>query len=359
MATISERYAQYTPLRNDLEIVTKDTTDLMALKRRCELLISSARPYVQVRREAVEAVEAGRKMPGSMVFWMLSAFVVGIMVAYLREYLDTSISSEYDVRRHLNLPVFGIVPYIDGERLSMRLEPNSSLGEMFNAAATLIRTALLEGGYNCIAVCSANPQEGKTTVSVNLATAFARKGLRTLLIDGDMRRPEVHNMLKLDNSRGLSGVLDGRLKVMGLTPADSAAKEERPMSFNQIFMGCEVENLYVLPSGPLPASAATLIETARFEQLLSEARKAMDIVILDTPPICTVSDALTLTTKVDANIFVVGAGMSEQRDVTWAKHLLANVHARMLGVILTMSRKRARVEYYYYYGDQKKVREQI
>lgn len=358
MAQISHRYAQYTPLKREIDALVQDTKDLTGLKRRCEMLISSAQPYVEVHREAIEATPTGRRTPTSALLWLLSAAIVGLMVAYLREYLDTSIVTASNVRKHLNLPLIAIVPYLTRERLVVSEGAPGDLKETYNAAATIIRATLLESGFNTVGVCSANPQEGKTTISINLAVAFARKGLRTLLIDANMRHPKIHELLRIDNSRGLSTLLADRTRAAGISPAPSAGKEEEKVPLSQFVQPCAIEGLFIIPSGPLPSNPTPLLESPRFEELIAEAKKTMDLVIVDSPPVRTFSDALTLSTRVEANIFVVGAGLSRQYEAQGAKHLLANVHARVMGVILNMARRRTRAEYYYYYTEeQKKVRE--
>jgi capsular exopolysaccharide synthesis family protein len=265
-------------------------------------------------------------------------FALGVVFAL--EYIDTRVKTEGDVHRYLGLPLLARIPS-DRDNLLTVEGVSCEIAEDFNTAATLVRSTARELGMKSFIVTSSVGQEGKTTVSVNLAVSLARKGARVILVDGDLRVPRLHEVLGLANEVGLSSVLESRLDPqrvidgsIALTAADGGA------SAAEAVVPTEIENLSVLTSGPAPDDPIQLLESDRMYRLLKELSGMADFVIFDTPPVNQVGDALTLASAVDGTIFVVGSALCEQRDVAWAKHLLMNVQANLLGVILNRTPRR-------------------
>ncbi|MFN0059276.1 MAG: polysaccharide biosynthesis tyrosine autokinase [Planctomycetota bacterium] len=298
---------------------------------------------------------------GPLTLTVLMAFIFALGVVYIAEYLDTRVKNEHDVRRHLNLPLLGIIPKeAEQERLLIDAPLQSEISEKFNTAATLIQSTCHELKLKALMVCSAIAREGKTTVSINIAVALARKGARVVLIDGDLRISQIHNCLRLSNNVGLSTALDTRVNQRhvlegALTESEIEGKQRSPLACIQ---RTSIENLDVLTSGPSVADPVLLLEHGRLNRLVGELKKHYDFVIFDTPPINKVGDALTISAAVDGSLFVVGSGQAEQQEVTWAKHLLTNVQSNILGVFLNKFVKQRGGEYYYYYyyNDRKRKR---
>lgn len=295
---------------------------------------------------ADKLVKQSREATGVMV---VMAVVVSVCIAYLVEYADTRIRTEEDVRKHLNLPVLAKVEKrARGEKVCLtELPPRDAFAEIFNTVTTVITSAAKDLGIRVFVVSSTVAEEGKTTITVNLGVALARKGLRVILVDGDLRRPQLHDMLGIDNSTGLSTILEGRSQAM--ESLSEIADEPAPQAGPEAFLKpTTVENLKVLPSGPTPHDPITLLESQRMKDLVEELRGMADFVLIDTPPIFHVGDVLTLTPLVDANLFVVGAFEVKQHEVTWAKHLLSNVGANILGAFLNKEVIESKSYYYYY-----------
>lgn len=292
-----------------------------------------------------EPVPSGRRQSAGM--WAAVALLLGFAAAYFFEYIDTNISTDYDIRRHLNIPVIGIVPEILGgeETILSRVPAKSPLSEIFHASATILRASMLEAGMKTLVITSANPREGKTTVGVNLAVALARKGLRTVIVDTDLRIPQIHAWLGVPNNVGVTSLVEGRLQAMEALAQVTGS--DKPAEYLQT---TEIHNLFVLPSGPVPTSPVHIIESKAMRNLVEEMRNFADVVIFDSPPVCTVGDALSLATIADGVLFVIGSGYCERRDVSWAKHLLTNIQARLLGAMLNRAHAKHGVEYYYYHG---------
>lgn len=181
-------------------------------------------------------------------------------------------------------------------------------------------------------VTSASPSEGKSTTSSNIAIVFAQEGKKVLLIDSDMRKPTAHHTFGLQNVYGLSNVLTRQCE----------AKEAIQHS--------EIENLWVLPSGPIPPNPAELVGSKNMDLITSKLLEEFDLLIFDTPPILSVADAQIVSNKVDGTVLVINTGKSEKESVVKAKELLLAAKANILGVILNNFNIEKNHYYYHYYG---------
>jgi capsular exopolysaccharide synthesis family protein len=290
-------------------------------------------------------------------FMFVVAFLLSLGVVFLVEYMDTTLKTEHDIRRHLNLPVLGIIHHQpEGESVLLtELPTKDPFAEKFYTAATIVKSAAQDLNLKTFVVSSTIPKEGKTTITVNLGVALARKGLKVILVDADLRIPQIHELMGLDNAYGLSSILEGRLKAREVLADITGAAETRKTGLESFLQTSPVENLQVLTGGPIPPDPLHLLESVRMRALIEELKGMADFVLLDTPPIANVGDTLTLAGICDANIFVVGAGAVEQHQVTWAKHLLSNVEANVLGCFLNHATIEGR-SYYYYYNEYKSYR---
>ncbi len=286
---------------------------------------------------------------GPIMLSVLMAMIFALGVVYVLEYIDTRIKTEHDVRRFLGLPLLGKIPQ---NRNHLILDPSlrGDIAEKFNTAATLIRSTARELGMKSLIVTSAVPKEGKTTVAINVAVALARKGARVVLVDADLRMPRIHEVLNIPNRIGLSTVLQSQLDPRRIIDGVLSESEHGGSSIGaaEVLVPTSIENLFVMTSGPLGETPDQLLESDRLQRLVKELTASADFVIFDTPPVNNVGDALTVASSVDGCIFVVGSGLCEQHDVAWAKHLLANVQANLLGVFLNRYWRRGASGYYYY-----------
>lgn len=291
--------------------------------------------YVKVIEPAESSAAIGVPS-GLQKYWpmgLLIAVVLGAAAAYFREMLDTALRTDYDVKRHLNLPVVTDIPEVGrNEILIQTAAEGSFMAEKFDTLATILQTG--EIPPKTILVSSSVPKEGKTTISVNLAVAFARQGRRTLLIDGDMRVPSVHNIFQLPNSVGFSDLLLG---TVAFDPADQSLLREA------------MPNLTVCTSGSRPENPYALLDQTRVQVVIEAAKQNYDMIVLDSPPILRTGDALKMAALADTTLLVIEAGRTDMREATWAKRLLENVSAKISGVLLNKAGG-AREQYYYYYS---------
>jgi len=356
---LNRQRQEYAPVEFAFEESQRHLEDLRSTEKKARWIAAGQLGSVMVHDPAMQVrpVMRGGSGFGPLTLTMLMAFIFALGIVYVVEYVDTRVKSEHDIRRYLNLPLLGIIPKETGpSRILTEAPPQSEISEKFNTAATLIQSASRELNLRSLMVCSAIAREGKTTVSVNLAVALARKGAKVVLIDGDLRLSQVHNLLGVANHIGLSNLLDGRVSpermIEGVLSDDEYAG--RGPSALGVVQRTHVANLDVISSGPPTSDPVQLLESGRLSRVVAELKQRYDFVIFDTPPINKVGDALTISSVVDGSVFVVGSGQAEQQDVAWAKHLLSNVQANVLGVFLNKFSKQRGGEYYYYYSDSKR-----
>ncbi|MGX1901375.1 CpsD/CapB family tyrosine-protein kinase [Thermolongibacillus altinsuensis] len=217
--------------------------------------------------------------------------------------------------------------------LITKTDPKSPISEQYRTIRTNIQFSVVDRTLRSLMVTSSAPAEGKSTTVANLAVVFAQQGKKVLLVDADMRKPTVHYTFRQDNHVGLTNVLTKQATLQ------TAIKET------------DVENLYVLTSGPIPPNPAELLASQAMENLLAEAYEQFDLVLFDTPPVLAVTDAQILANQCDGTILVIHSGKTEIEAAQKAKELLLAAKGKLLGVVLNQ-KKQKESSYYYYYGNK-------
>ncbi|GFN23701.1 CpsD/CapB family tyrosine-protein kinase [Thermanaeromonas sp. C210] len=213
----------------------------------------------------------------------------------------------------------------------IRSQPKSPVSEAFRTLRTNIKYASVDRPLKSILFTSPAPSEGKSTVTANFALTLAQAGYKVLLVDCDMRKPVQHKIFSLKNHRGLTNIL-----VEG-----KAVKE--------LVNVVEPEGLELLTTGPIPPNPAELLGSARMASLLGELGQSYDMVILDTPPVIAVTDAVLLAPQVSGVVLVLKAGTTLVEMAREAKEQLERVNARILGVVLNGIKRKGSGYYHYYY----------
>ncbi|MGI6025092.1 MAG: CpsD/CapB family tyrosine-protein kinase [Pediococcus parvulus] len=237
------------------------------------------------------------------------------------------------------MPLFRKKRKVDNESLKHGVslvsvtDPSSVVAEQFRTIRTNIQFSAVDKKIQSLVVTSAEPSEGKSTVSSNLAVVWAKQNEKVLLIDADLRRPSAHRTFNLLNAAGLSSYL-----------SNNAVYEE-------IIQETEVPNLSVISSGPIPPNPAELLNSRHINTLIERLEDEYDIIIFDAPPINTVTDAQLLASKADGVILVVPQGIAEKGSVTHAVEQLNKVHAKVLGTVMNRFKADKAPGYYGgYYG---------
>jgi capsular exopolysaccharide synthesis family protein len=265
--------------------------------------------------------------------------MIAIAVSYGLEFVNDSIRTPDDVSRHLRVPFLGFVPSVPVVTPAMMVPSQSgSFGEPFRAIRTALTARYPAKGTKTLIVTSTQPLEGKTTTAVNIAMALADIGSRVLLIDADMRRPGLHRALGLTNDRGLSQVLAGQARV------------------GEVIQPTSDPRVVAVTAGPTTSQPSELLSSERMNGLLAQLAYApFEWVILDTPPVLAVTDAVILADKVSGVVFTVGAAMTRRRHAQRAINTLLMRPANDLAVVLNKV-DLARDHYYYshYHGQGSK-----
>ena len=313
------------------------------LQREKELRVSSNSRQNNVRIVDKAEVPQSPMTAGGRRTWMMSSLVglvLAIGVAFGLDYMNDTIKTPEDVTRRLKLPFLGLVPSVRGDKHPLLTSAHvpHDFGEAFRALRTSLISKYPATGTKTLLVTSAQPLEGKTTTAANIAMALAYGGSRVLLIDGDMRRPGLHRPLRLTNDRGLSQVLIGQARVR-----DVIQRTVDP-------------NLLAITAGKMPPNPSELLASERMRTLLTNlAHGPFDWIIIDTPPVLAVTDAVILAPMVSGVTFVVGAEMTRRRLAERALETIMSSRPRYAAIILNRV-DFARNKYYYsrYYGHQYK-----
>ena len=218
-------------------------------------------------------------------------------------------------------------------------EPNSPMSEAYRTLRTNIQFSSFDKKIRTLLLTSSGPGEGKTTTSSNLAMVMAQGGNKTLLIDCDQRKPQVHKVFGFSNENGLSNIL----------------VSENEIDINIGIHKTEQANLHVLSSGTRPPNPAELLGSEKMKNFIEELKKTYDCIILDTPPIVMVTDAQILAQYTDGCLLVVSSGEAERDQVIKAKGLLEKVNAKIFGIVINKmdSKKKGYYHYQYEYGATK------
>ncbi len=296
-----------------------------------------------------DAVPGTRPVRPKVLLNVLGALLFGIfggaLLALIIEYLDSTIQSREDVETATGVPLLGVVPMLSRDQLSavrsavdadviVHALPRSNVAECMRT----IRTNLLLRSPNqrpihTLLVTSAAPREGKSFISANLSTIMAMAGNRVLAIDGDLRRPTLHQRFHVPNEAGLADVLSGTMSL-----ADAVQRTHVP-------------GLHVLVTGPSPSNPSELLSMERFRAFI-DGIKDYDFILIDSPPVNVVSDALVLASICDAAVFVIEAGGTTGALARICCDRLREVNPALLGTIVNkVNTEQNGYSYYYSYAD--------
>jgi polysaccharide biosynthesis transport protein len=275
----------------------------------------------------------------------LIAFAVGLVIglgaALVLEYMDDRVRTRADLERALGTrPALGLVPKVNDWRdrkeplLVSEQRPKSPPAEAYRSLRTAIRFMSLDRPLRVLQVTSPTAAEGKTTTSANLAVSIAQTGQRVALVSCDLRKPRLHEFFGLDVGPGFTSVLVGESRL------DQALREVEG-----------VENLFVLPSGPVPPNPSELLSSIKTQQLFRNLAEDFDLVIVDSPPVLPVSDASVIAAWADGVLLVTASRVSTRRDTRRSIEVLERVNAVVIGAVLNVAAQTDSYAYYRYgYG---------
>lgn len=331
-----------------------------------------------------EAYMLGTGRKKNILTGILLGAVLGLIVAFLRETLDTSIGTIEDVEDYLKIPVLGVIPYIDVDentymiveqrkrrwmeqlqrltgtyeedinmlrgRLIFSAENQSIISEAYRILQTNLQFTALEKKFKTLVFTSVGAGEGKTLTSINSAITMAQMGKKVLLVDCDYRRPTVNKILGLHRENGMSEVILGKatLKENVLNVTDIMLGE---IGSKKILQSPGIENFNVLTCGTLPLNPPSLFGSKRMNEIIEEMKKEFDVIIFDAAPVLPVTDTLILASKSDTSILVYQSGRAARSALKRAKEQLVNIDAHVTGVVLNniaASEMKPTATYYHY-----------
>jgi capsular exopolysaccharide synthesis family protein len=328
-------------LKRDLQ--TNQTLYEALLARMKEASVAStmiASNVAVIRRAETPHLPIKPKPVKYMALALIIGAMAGIMAALFVEYLDSSIKTTEEMERLLHIAVLGVVPLADSKELQSQTGPldlitHNDSRSMVSEAVFHIRTAIMLSASaappRVITITSANPQEGKSTISSNIAAVLATKDRKCLLMDCDLRKPRLHRVFGMSNKCGLTNYLTGNA------------------SLEEVIRPTVVPNLYFIPGGPNPPNPNELFASTAFKELMDKMRLELDHIVIDSPPVIGFADARSISGHTDGVVLVIRHHETTREAGRLALQLLSQNNCRVLGSVLSMARA-DRLGYGGYYG---------
>lgn len=297
-----------------------------------------------------------------MRFYLLGAILglaIGIVLAFLIDFNDTTIKSNEDIEKYLNLAVMGTIPHIANDKKTdieirrnkskkekitsvlqyprhvFNFEGNDSVTtESYRSLRTNLTFLSPDKPLKTIVLTSAGPSEGKSLTISNLATAYAQMGKKTLLIDADLRRPVIHHIFNIKREPGFTDLF------------------VEDIDYNKIIQKSDKENLYIIPAGVFTPNPAELIGSNRMNTIIEKLKNDFDMIFFDSPPVVAVTDSTLLGTKTDGILIVIRSHNTAREIAIRAMNILKNVNVRILGTVLNdidLTHRYSSYGYYKYY----------
>jgi len=340
---LSERSIQYSVLLREVEKNRELYENL--LKRLKETSVASELGTTNVRildRAEVPRSPARPRPIQNILLSIVVGLSMGCGLAFFFEYMDNTIKTPDDIEKYVGSPCLALIPTVNfseesGQGVSspeiiVHHKPKSTVAEGFRSLRTAVLFSSPDNPPKTILVTSFIPKEGKTFITANLALVIAYAGESVLLIDADMRKPQLHKMFDLENRKGLSNVIMG---------------EEPPIHKSILH-----EKLEVMTCGPVPPNPAEILGSKRMAEFMEQMKGRYDKVVIDTPPISSVTDAVVLSRLADSIIYVVHGGMTTRETAMHGSKIMRDVDAKVIGAVLNnidIGRESYYYSHYYHY----------
>jgi capsular exopolysaccharide synthesis family protein len=341
----SELIAQYAILQSDWERTNKLCDILDDRIKQINITEDTGALNINILEVARPAEEPSKPQKGRVI---AMAMVVGLMLgcglAFLHDYKDHKLRSTPEINTSLGVPVLGAVPTMSRKESvfdrgqKVRLESNSLVAEAYRNIRTAVLFSVPDGKAKTLLVTSPAAGDGKTTLASNLAIAMAQAGQKTLVLDADFRKPMQHEVFQVKRDAGLTSLLAARL------------------SLQQVIHPTCVKNLDLMTAGPEAPNPSEMLNSSAFAETLDALADRYDRVIIDSPPVMSVTDARILAALCDVTLLVLKADKSTKKISRQACDGLLSVGAHLLGVVVNQASKMSSRYSYYspcgygYYG---------
>jgi capsular exopolysaccharide synthesis family protein len=351
---LSQRMIEYNILKREFEINQQLYQTLLQRLKDATLSATLQAPNVHLIDQATPPLHPIRpNRRRNIAVGLLIGLVLGITLGFVQEALDSSVRTTEEAERLINAPALAVIPSeSDGHRRELRpagrplshvgsdgvglaviKRPSSVMAESFRSLRTSVLLSTAPRPPQSMLITSPQVGEGKTSIASNLAMSLAQRGGDVLIVDADLRRPCIAKTMGLPNEKGLSSFLTGAHSL-----------EEVLIKYEH------VPNLWILPAGPRPPDPAELLSSRMMDTTLKDLLKRFTHIVIDSPPLLLVTDAVILSAMVDGVILVVSSGATTRGALSRAHRILENAGSRVLGMVLNKVDMRFDTYYGYYYG---------
>ncbi|MHB8809917.1 MAG: GumC family protein [Desulfobulbaceae bacterium] len=347
LLSVNERFIQYTIMKREVESSRALYEALTSSLKQASVTEESQNINIWVMHDAsLPQSPSNQKPRRSLLIGLILGLAAGIGIALLVEYLDNTVKSPADLENRYGLTVLGTVLQTrKNESIENIISENnrSPVAENYRMIRSSLLLSSADQPPQFILITSMMPQEGKTSTALNLARTLAQVTDKVLIIDADMRKPRIHQILGLDNRVGLSSFLSGNVS-------------------DTIILSTGEEKIRVIPAGPIPPNPAELISSQRMKILLKELAKDYSFIIIDSPPLSHLADGLILSTLVDGTVLVTRTGKTTFEEFGAGLKKMQDFKPHILGVILNamasrFSGRQSYHDYYEYYSEDQKKQE--
>lgn len=323
---IDRKLIQYRSMEEEVTMLEDQYNQLWSFVNQLDMMQSEQGNIVRVRQLSQAQLPREKYFPKWELNLPAGSFLgllLGIGLAVLLEMVDTSLKTARDISRHVHVPILGTVPDVDDEEVDIEQpelaclsSPRSMMAEAFRSIRTNLLLSAPADRQRTVLIASAKPEEGRTTVAINLAISIAQNGRRVLLVDANFHRPALQRFFPNMPKDGLSNLLIAQSNLASLvTPT-------------------QLPNLDVLGSGPIPPNPTELLAGPQLKQVIAEAMDRYDQIIFDGPPVLLVSDALVLAGMADGILLVCRAKLTSRGVAMRAREQIERVNGRIFGAVL-------------------------
>jgi len=330
LRTLPGKDAKLSNFQRKFDIDSQIYTDLLAEKSKVTTQVIKAQNFNRILDEAsLPNYPVKPKKIIYMIIGIILAAMGAFLIVVVRNFFDVTIKKSKDITRRYKLPLFGVLPYVESDnynKIYVLDDANMIAAESFRQVRVNLEYSgnRESNGGKVILVTSSVANEGKTTFAANLAVTQGMLEKRVIIINLDLRLPQLHQKFKLENSVGLSDVLAGKVRlrdvIQSYTPENSTKK---------------IHHLDIITSGIIPPNPSELLESERLNKVLAALRERYDYIIIDSAPLLNVSDTHVLTSKADVVLFVLKSEFSKYEYVDYIEKFVAQRNLGSVGVVLT------------------------
>ncbi len=298
----------------------------------------SVSTVIQVDPATVPTIPISPQVLRNTALAAIVGFMLAVGLIFIIEAVDDTLKTAEDIKRLLGLPVLGIIAkhdFEDGKPIT-NISPRSPVSEAFRNLRTNVQYSAIDEPIKTLMIISTDPREGKTTVVSNLGIVFAQNGINVTLLDADLRKPSLHRKIGIPNRSGLTSLF-----IRANAPLENVLQRSG------------INNLQVITTGELPPNPSELLGSKKMGAILDQIHEVSDLIIIDTPPVLAVTDALVLVPFVDATLLVVKPGFTKTSAARQVVEQFRRSNGKLIGVVindLDLGRSRYAYKYYNYKG---------